>query len=101
MLGHADDVIANLSLVRDYQRRPVMAKRMSSLVDDVNYFANAVQAHTTHSRLVVPAASMMMYWLVMAASPLVMVWSGTSAGTLLAALNAMQARAPPPRRCAR
>ena len=43
MLAHADDVIANLSLVRDYQRRPVMAKRMSGLVDDVNYFANAVR----------------------------------------------------------
>lgn len=90
MLAHADDVIANLSLVRDYQRRPVMAKRMSSLVDDVNYFANAVTAHTVHSKLVVPATSMFMYWLVMAVSPLVMLWSGTSAGVLLAALNAMQ-----------
>ena len=90
MLAHADDVTANLSLVRDYQRRPVMARTMSSLVDDVNYFANAVTAHTVNSRLVVPATAMLMHLLVMGTSPLVMAWSGTSAGVLLAALTAMQ-----------
>ena len=90
MLSHADDVIDNLSLVRDYQRRPIMAKRMTSLVDDVNYFSNAVQAYTIQSKLIVPASAMIMYWLVMAASPAVMAYGGVSAGRLLAALNAMQ-----------
>ena len=35
MLAHAEDVINNLALVRDYQRRPVMARRMQTLVEEV------------------------------------------------------------------
>jgi ABC-type multidrug transport system fused ATPase/permease subunit len=89
MLDHADDVISNLSLVRDFQRRPIMARRMQSLVDDVNYFFNAVAAHTARSQQVIPAVSTCMYGLVMALAPLMIHWGGISTGVLLAALTAM------------
>ena len=90
MLALAEDVISNLNLVRDYQRRPIMAKRMQTRVDDVNYFANAVSAHTTAAKVVVPATTMCMVGAMIAFAPWLVGAMGVSAGFFIAVLNALQ-----------
>ena len=43
--------------MRDYQRRPIMSEKMSEHVDNLNYFVNAVLAHTSASKMLVPTLS--------------------------------------------
>ena len=89
MLAHAEDVITNLSLVRDYQRRPVMARRMQVLVDDVNYFANAVAANKRDAECRANRHQVHR-WGIIAAAPWLVGQLRLSAGFFIAVLNAVQ-----------
>jgi ABC-type multidrug transport system fused ATPase/permease subunit len=90
VLAHADDVTKNYLLIRDYQRRPEMSSRMQKLVDDVNYFSNAVWAHTTRSQLAVPLFGICMAGGLMALAPYIVDELNMSSGVFLAVLAATQ-----------
>ena len=88
MLAHAEDVSKNFLLIRDYQRRPEMSSRMQRLVDDVNYFSNAVWAHTTRSQLIVPLLSVYTVGGLMGGAPWIIDKFDMTAGVFLAVLQA-------------
>ena len=90
MLAHADDVSKNYLLIRDYQRRPEMSARMSRLVDDVNYFQNAVTSHKTTQQLAVPLFSVCTAAALMCFAPWIADEFQMSAGVFLAVLTATQ-----------
>ena len=90
VLAHADDVSKNFLLIRDYQRRPYMSERMSKLVDDVNYFQNAVTSHKTRQQLAVPLFSVCTAGALMCFAPWIADEFGMSAGVFLAVLTATQ-----------
>ena len=67
-----------------------MARKMTNLVDDVNYYANAVLAHTTNARQIVPAATVCLVGAVMAFAPFLVNQMTASAGLFLALLSSVQ-----------
>jgi hypothetical protein len=38
VVAHADDITRNFELIRDYQRRPLQAKRLERVVEEANFF---------------------------------------------------------------
>ena len=67
-----------------------MARRMAACVDDANYFFNAIESHTTNSKLVVPATAYCMVGLLMALAPWTLGAMTSSAGVFIALMKAMQ-----------
>ena len=96
MLSHAEAVSHNFSLIRDYHLRPVMGKKMGAIVDDVNYFANAVGAHTAQSQLALPLASALLAGALMACAPYILPYLHMTSGLFLATLAATQQMVPAP-----
>mmetsp|Transcript_36218 Transcript_36218/g.72015 ORF Transcript_36218/g.72015 Transcript_36218/m.72015 type:complete len:832 (-) Transcript_36218:455-2950(-) len=88
MLGHADDVTKNYQTIRDSNLKPVMATRMENIIVDLNYFTNAITAHTARSKLALPVASACIAGLMMAVAPFVIANIGLSSGNFLATLAA-------------
>ena len=69
MVAHAEECIRNYSLIRDYSRRPLMAIRLQSIVDDVNYFTNASWQHRLRNQLLLPVLSSLLVAILMATAP--------------------------------
>jgi ABC-type multidrug transport system fused ATPase/permease subunit len=90
MLAFADDVAKNYRLVRDFTLRPAMATKLEHILDDVNYFNNAVASHNMRSRLAVPLLSVFIAGAMMSFAPWLIVHLAMSPGVFLATLTATQ-----------
>lgn len=71
MLDHANDVTRNYATVRDSNLKPAMANRLDRIVADVNYFLNAIAAHTSRSMLALPLLTACTVGAMMACTPYV------------------------------
>jgi len=93
LMMHAENVTSNFGLVRDYARRTAEALRMDALITDVNYFGNAVHAHSIAATQMVSVISTFFVAALMATSPW-LVGDGShgrlTIGTFLASLSAVK-----------
>jgi ABC-type multidrug transport system fused ATPase/permease subunit len=71
ILDHANDVTKNYATVRDSNLKPAMANRLDKIVADVNYFLNAIAAHTSRSVLALPLLTACTVGAMMAGTPYV------------------------------
>jgi len=89
-VSHAEECINHFEIIRDYNRRPVMATRLRRIAEDVNYFSNAIWQHALRSQLMIPALASLIVAVLMGAAPFLIEHYGYTAGQFLAALTAME-----------
>ena len=89
VVAHADDVARNFGLIRDYHRRPLQAKRLEKVVEEANFFSNAVWDFDTRSALVAPTLATFFAGLLVMASPFLVSDELFTLGEVLAALQAV------------
>ncbi len=90
VIAHADDMTRNFELIRDYQRRPLQAKRLERVVKEANFFSNAVWEFDTRSALMAPTLATLFAGVLVIISPYIVGAGGyLTLGEVLAALQAV------------
>ena len=90
VVAHAEDVARNFQMIRDYQRRPLQAQRLERVVQEANFFSNAVWDFDTRTSLLAPTVSVFLAGMLILASPYLIVRGHFSLGEVLVALQAVQ-----------
>ena len=88
MMAHADGVARTYNLVRDSLIRVDETSRMATLAGEVNYFKNAVTAHTLDSQLFVPTCTTFLVGAIICTAPLLTHWMGFTIGLYLGTISA-------------
>ena len=69
MVTFAEDIARNMELVRDHHQQPAMSRRFATIINDVNYFFNAVWSHTTQEKGILPMITATLTGLMMLSAP--------------------------------